>query len=133
MAKNLAKFKVQLKTRECLVQAVYQLNFADTSLEELCEQFFKENRPDKMDFNYFKQSLESLLANLTDINQAIESSAENPKDLNLMDKAIIQFGLNEILLRKLDRAVVIDEAIRLANKFSSPNAYKLINAVLDKA
>ena len=133
MAKNLAKFKVQLKTRECLVQAVYQLNFADTSLEELCEQFFKENRPDKMDFNYFKQSLESLLANLTDINQAIESSAENPKDLNLMDKAIIQFGLNEILLGKLDRAVVIDEAIRLANKFSSLNAYKLINAVLDKA
>ena len=133
MAKNLAKFKVQLKTRECLVQAVYQLNFADTSLEELCEQFFKENRPDKMDFNYFKQSLESLLANLTDINQTIESSAENPKDLNLMDKAIIQFGLNEILLGKLDRAVVIDEAIRLANKFSSLNAYKLINAVLDKA
>ena len=133
MAKNLAKFKVQLKTRECLVQAVYQLSFSETSLEELCEQFFKENRPDKMDFNYFKQSLESLLANLADINQTIESSAENPKDLNLMDKAIIQFGLNEILLGKLDRAVVIDEAIRLANKFSSTNAYKLINAVLDKA
>ena len=55
MAKNLAKFKVQLKTRECLVQAVYQLSFSETSLEELCEQFFKENRPDKMDFNYFKQ------------------------------------------------------------------------------
>lgn len=133
MAKNLAKFKVQLKTRECLVQAVYQLSFSETSLEELCEQFFKENRPDKMDFNYFKQALESLLANLEDINQAIEGSAENPKDLNLMDKAIIQFGLNEILLGKLDRAVVIDEAIRLANKFSSQNAYKLINAVLDKA
>ena len=133
MAKNLAKFKVQLKTRECLVQAVYQLSFSETSLEELCEQFFKENRPDKMDFNYFKQSLESLLANLADINQTIESSAENPKALNLMDKAIIQFGLNEILLGKLDRAVVIDEAIRLTNKFSSPNAYKLINAVLDKA
>ncbi len=115
------------------MQAVYQLSFSETSLEELCEQFFRENRPDKMDFNYFKQALESLLANLPDINQTIESSAENPKDLNLMDKAIIQFGLNEILLGKLDRAVVIDEAIRLANKFSSPNAYKLINAVLDKA
>ena len=133
MAKNLAKFKVQLKTRECLVQAVYQLSFSEASLEELCEQFFKENRPDKMDFNYFKQSLESLLANLAEINKTIESAAENPKDLNLMDKAIIQFGLNEILLGKLDRAVVIDEAIRLANKFSSPNAYKLINAVIDKA
>jgi transcription antitermination factor NusB len=133
MAKNLAKFKVQLKTRECLVQAVYQLSFSVMSLEELCEQFFKENRPDKMDFNYFKQSLESLLANLAEINKTIESAAENPKDLNLMDKAIIQFGLNEILLGKLDRAVVIDEAIRLANKFSSPNAYKLINAVIDKA
>ena len=115
------------------MQAVYQLSFSETSLEELCEQFFKENRPDKMDFNYFKQSLESLLANLAEINKTIESAAENPKDLNLMDKAIIQFGLNEILLGKLDRAVVIDEAIRLANKFSSPNAYKLINAVIDKA
>jgi len=132
MAKNLAKFKVQLKTRECLVQAIYQLGFSDASTEELCEQFFKENRPEKMDFNYFKKSLESLLKNLAVINQSIESSIDNPNDLHQMDKAIIQFGLNEIKLGVLDKAVVIDEAIRLANKFSSPNAYKLINAVLDK-
>ena len=132
MAKNLAKFKSQLKTRECLVQAIYQLNFSDASLEELCEQFFKENRPDKMDFNYFKKSLESLLPNLKQLNQTIENNTENPKDLNQMDKAIIKFGLNEISMGKLDRPIIIDEAIRLANKFSSPNAYKLINAFLDK-
>ena len=132
MAKNLAKFKSQLKTRECLVQAIYQLNLSETNLEELCEQFFKENRPDKMDFNYFKKSLESLLPNLNQLNQTIEKNTENPKDLNQIDKAIIQFGLNEISMGTLDKPVIIDEAIRLAHKFSSPNAYKLINAFLDK-
>ncbi|MEK9650066.1 MAG: transcription antitermination protein NusB [Gammaproteobacteria bacterium] len=133
MTKNLAKFKSQLKTRECLVQAIYQMGFGDLSVEELCEQFFTENRPDKMDFNYFKKALEAYLSNLSQINQTIEKIAEHPNDLHLMDKAIIQFGLNEITLGFLDKAIIIDEAIRLANKFSSPNSYRLINAVLDKA
>jgi N utilization substance protein B len=32
----------------------------------------------------------------------------------------------------LDKPIVIDESIRLARKFSSPDSYKFINANLDR-
>ena len=49
-----------------------------------------------------------------------------------MDKAILYFALNEMIYGQLDKPIVIDEAIRLSKKFSSPESYKFINANLDK-
>ena len=40
--KNLAKHKIAVKTREVLVQAIYQHLFEKTSSEEILEQFRKE-------------------------------------------------------------------------------------------
>ena len=48
------------------------------------------------------------------------------------DKAIFYFALNEMVYGSLDKPIVIDESIRLARKFSSPDSYKFINANLDK-
>ena len=52
--------------------------------------------------------------------------------MDLIDKAIFYFALNEMVYGTLDKPIVIDESIRLARKFSSPDSYKFINANLDK-
>ena len=52
--------------------------------------------------------------------------------MDLIDKAIFYFALNEMTFGVLDKPIVIDESIRLAKKFSSPDSYKFINANLDK-
>ena len=52
--KNLAKHKIAVKTREVLVQAIYQHLFEKTSSEEILEQFRKEHRSGKVDFKRFK-------------------------------------------------------------------------------
>ena len=52
--------------------------------------------------------------------------------MDLIDKAIFYFALNEMVFGVLDHPIVIDESIRLARKFSSPDSYKFINANLDK-
>ena len=52
--KNLAKHKIAVKTREVLVQAIYQHLFEKTPSQEILEQFKKEHRSEKVDFKRFK-------------------------------------------------------------------------------
>ena len=50
----------------------------------------------------------------------------------LDDKSILIFAINEMFYGTLDKPIIIDESIRLAKKFSSPDSYKFLNATLDK-
>ena len=53
-------------------------------------------------------------------------------ELELIDRAILYYGIYEIKTKELPKEVVIDECIRLSKKFSSPDSYKFINVYLDK-
>ena len=133
MSKNLGKYKQELKTRECLVQAIYQYIFQESKLDSLIDQFLKENSPKKISFNYFKKRLENIFE-LSDDLKSITRSQQNKKSENLekIDEAIIWLGIVEIRANELDHPIVIDECIRLAKKFSNPNSYKFVNAKLDE-
>ena len=133
MTKNLGKYKQELKTRECLVQAIYQYIFQESKLNSLIDQFLKENSPKKISFNYFKKRLENIFE-LSDDLKSITRSQQNKKSENLekIDEAIIWLGIVEIRANELDHPIVIDECIRLAKKFSNPNSYKFVNAKLDE-
>ena len=133
MSKNLGKYKQELKTRECLVQAIYQYIFQESNLNSLIDQFLKENTPKKISFNYFKKRLENIFEHSDDL-KSITRSQKNKKSENLekIDEAIIWLGIIEIRANELDHPIVIDECIRLAKKFSNPNSYKFVNAKLDE-
>ena len=133
MSKNLGKYKQELKTRECLVQAIYQYIFQESNLNSLIDQFLKENTPKKISISYFKKRLENIFEYSDDL-KSITRSEENKKGENLekIDEAIIWLGIIEIRANELDHPIVIDECIRLAKKFSNPNSYKFVNAKLDE-
>ena len=133
MSKNHSKYKQELKTRECLVQAIYQYIFQESNLNSLIDQFLKENTPKKISFNYFKKRLENIFEHSDDL-KSITRIQKNKKSENLekIDEAIIWLGIVEIRANELDHPIVIDECIRLAKKFSNPNSYKFVNAKLDE-
>ena len=132
MSKNLGKFKQELQTRECLVQAIYQYLFHESNLNSLIDQFLKENTPKKISFDYFKQRLENIFEQSDDLKK-ITGDLKNDKheNLEIIDEAILWLGIVEIRANELDHPIVIDECIRLSKKFSNPNSYKFINAKLD--
>ncbi len=53
-------------------------------------------------------------------------------NIEIIDKSVMYFAINEMIAGNLDKPVVIDESLRLSKKFSSPESYKFINASLDK-
>ena len=132
MTKNLGKYKQELQTRECLVQAIYQYIFHESNLHSLIDQFLKENTPKKISFNYFKQRLENIFEQVDDLkNITRDLKNSQGESLEIIDEAILWLGIVEIRANELAHPVVIDECIRLAKKFSNPNSYKFVNAKLD--
>ncbi|MGB0711239.1 MAG: transcription antitermination protein NusB [Gammaproteobacteria bacterium] len=130
--KNLANFKTQIKTRDYLVQAIYQYFFNNQDIGSIISQFKKEHENKKVDFPKFIKSLESIQSNEDKINDILISLGVKDSNMDLIDKSILYFALNEMIYGDLDKLVVIDEALRLSKKFSSPDSYKFINANLDK-
>ena len=130
--KNLANFKVAVKTRECLVQAVYQMLFNDDSVSKVIDQFKDEHKAKKVDFKMFSLSLKSINKNRKKIESILTSLKIKSSSIELIDKSILFFAINEMLFGNLDRPIAIDESLRLSKKFSSPDSYKFINVSLDK-
>ena len=132
MPKNLAKYKQELQTRECLVQAIYKYIFHESNLHSLIDQFLKENTPKKISFNYFKQRLENIFEQADALREITRDLKNNEgESLEIIDEAILWLGIIEIRANELEHPIVIDECIRLAKKFSNPNSYKFVNAKLD--
>lgn len=53
-------------------------------------------------------------------------------ELNIIEKGILRIGAYELINNLNDRAVIINEAVRLAKIYADPKAASLINGVLDK-
>lgn len=130
--KNLANFKIEVRTREYLIQAIFQMLFNDQKAPKIIKQFKEEHKSKKVDFKMFSSSMKSIEKNTEKIETSIASLAIKNSSIELIDKSILYFAINEMLFGELDKLVTIDESLRLSKKFSSPNSYKFINAALDK-
>tara|TARA_B100001287_G_scaffold234393_1_gene206151 strand:+ start:2695 stop:3105 length:411 start_codon:yes stop_codon:yes gene_type:complete len=130
--KNLANFKIQIRTREYLVQAIYQYFFNNQDISDIVDQFKDEHKNKKVDFDKFSSSLKSIKNNKSEFKEILDSMNVKDSNMDLIDKSILYFALNEMIYGDLDKPVIIDESLRLSKKFSSPESYKFINANLDK-
>ena len=130
--KNLASFKIAVRTREYLIQAIFQMLFNDQKTSKIIKQFKEEHKSKKVDFKSFSISIKSIEKNKNKIENIIKSLNIKNSSIELIDKSILYFAINEMLFGELDKPVIIDESLRLSKKFSSPDSYKFINASLDK-
>ena len=130
--KNLANFKVEVRTREYLIQAIFQMLFDNQKASKIIKQFKEVHKTKKVDFKMFTSSMKSIEKNIKKIEDAITSISIQTANIELIDKSILYFAINEMLYGELDKPVIIDESLRLSKKFSNPESYKFINATLDK-
>ena len=130
--KNLASFKVSVRTREYLIQAIFQMLFDNQKASKIIKQFKEVHKTKKVDFKMFTSSMKSIEKNIKKIEDTITSLSIQTSNIELIDKSILYFAINEMLYGELDKPVIIDESLRLSKKFSNPESYKFINATLDK-
>ena len=123
--KNLVNFKVAVKTRELLVQAIFQMLFSNQEVSKIIDQFKNEHRNRKIDFDMFANSLNSIQDNIEKIESILISLNIKDSSIEIIDKSVLYFAINEMINGDLDKPVVIDESLRLSKKFSSPVSYNI--------
>ena len=120
------------KTRELVIQALYQKTISGDSNTKV----LKELKQTQKGLNTEKvgeivKDIKSLEHKFIDI---ISKFSNIPTSrIGEIELSILYLALYEISESKLDKPIIINEAIKLAKKFGQNSSHKFINAILDKA
>ena len=118
------------KTREILLQALYQKEISDISNTNLINQFKKAYR--EFDISKVTEKLKGINKNNDSLNKSIaDNSSIQVKSIGEIEISILRQSIFEIENSEIDYPIVINEAIKLAKKFGQEDSYRFINGVLD--
>jgi N utilization substance protein B len=123
------------KAREIVLQSLYEAEFSDLSSEEILENQTVRRSSSGETVEYARELLSKTLANIDTLDQKIASVLKNweMNRISLVDKNILRFALAEILFfPHVPSKVIINEAIEIAHKYSSQDAGKFVNGILDR-
>lgn len=118
------------KTREILLQALYQKEISDISNTNLINQFKKAYR--EFDISNVAKNLKGINKNNDSLNKSIaDNSSIEIKSIGEIEISILRQSIFEIENSEIDYPIVINEAVKLAKKFGQEDSYRFINGVLD--
>jgi transcription antitermination factor NusB len=123
------------KAREIVLQALYEAEFSDKPWEEIFADQIDRRGPTADTAEHARNLFFRTMENLSDLDERIESSLENwdIARVALVDKNILRFALAEILyFNEIPSKVIINEAIEIAHRYSSSDAGRFINGLLDR-
>lgn len=123
------------KSRELLLQMLFQSDMGKQGYDEVRRTFWAERGTVDKDTRGFADDLFRVATDrLGDIDTLIEKHAEHWRmdrmaavDRNLLRGSVAEF----IGYPSTPKPVIINEAIEIARKFSSPESAQFINGVLD--
>lgn len=115
--------------RDWVIKLIYQHDINPIDNHDINKQLDYQNL--KSDF--VKDSVESILANIDEIDSIIDNNLidQSFKSLLAIEKSILRVAVNEFVIAKsVPTSVSINEAVELSKKYGNDKSFKLINGVL---
>ncbi len=127
------------RAREAALQILYQWEIGQSPVGRAAQTFFDLQWPDQApaadELREFATALaHDTVSRLAEIDPLIAETAARwrPERMAVIDRLIMRMAIGEMLRdRQTPPAVVINEALELARTFSTEDAVKFINGVLD--
>jgi transcription antitermination protein NusB len=123
------------KSRELVLQMLFQADMGKQAADQVRRTFWAERNEVTDEVKGFADDLFRIATDRTsDIDKLIEGHAEHwrMERMAAVDRNILRASVAEFLgYPTTPRAIVINEAIEIARKFSSPESVQFINGVLD--
>lgn len=123
------------KSRELALQMLYQADLGEQQPEDVRKTFWKGRSDVGRDVQGFAEDIFRVAQDRSgDIDKLIQGHAENWRmdRMAAVDRNVLRAAVAELIgFPQTPRAVVINEAIEIARKFSSPESAQFINGVLD--
>lgn len=122
------------KAREAALQVLFQTEFNDNSLKDILRLFWKNKKADKEIREFSRALVENVLAHKEEIDSAIQSVSKHWRvsRMAVIDRCILRMAVCELVFGEdIAPAIVINEAIEIAKKYSGTKAANFINGILD--
>jgi N utilization substance protein B len=123
------------KSRELALQMLFQADMGKQGPEEVRRSFWRERGAVEAEVQGFAEDLFRVASDRApEIDGLIEGHAEHwrMERMAAVDRNLLRAAVAELLgFPATPRAVVINEALEIARKFSSPESVQFINGVLD--
>jgi transcription antitermination protein NusB len=123
------------KSRELALQMLFQADMGKQSSEEVGRTFWSARGEVEEGTRSFAEELfRSAGERALEINALLERHAEHWRleRMAAVDRNILRCGVAEFFaFPETPRAVIINEALEIARKFSAPESVQFINGVLD--
>jgi N utilization substance protein B len=122
------------KAREAALQILFQTEFNDSPIGDVLDLFWKNKKTDKEMREFSRALVENVLAHKEEIDSAIQFVSEHWRvsRMAVIDRCILRMAVSELVFNKdIPPAIVINEAIEIAKKYSSTKSATFINGILD--
>jgi transcription antitermination protein NusB len=123
------------KSRELVLQMLFQADMGRQDAEQVRRTFWGEHKSAAEDVRGFAEDLFRVATDRnTEIDDLIRRHAEHWRmdRMAAVDRNLLRAAVAELIgFPATPRAVVINEALEIARKFSSPESVQFINGVLD--
>ena len=123
------------KARELALQMLFQADMAKQAPDDVRKSFWNERAEVDADVRGFADDLFRIATDRAEeIDKRIEAHAEHwrVERMAAVDRNILRAGVAEFLgFASTPKPVVINEALEIARKFSSPESVNFLNGVLD--
>jgi len=122
------------KAREIVLQALYEAEFSGDA-QAVIDRQVDQRDPNPETADYARQLFGQTVAHRDELDAMIESGLDNWEmdRVALVDKNILRFALAEVLyFPDVPSRVIINEAIEVAHRYSSADAGRFVNGLLDR-
>lgn len=131
----MSKSGTRRKSRELALQMLFQLDMGKQDTEQVRKTFWNERGDLDEKVRGFADDLFRVAAERTaEIDEMIERNAEHWRvdRMAAVDRNVLRCGVAEFVgFPETPKPVVINEALEIARRFSTPESVTFINGVLD--
>jgi N utilization substance protein B len=124
------------KARESTLQILFQLEFDTGEPEVVSDSYWKNKRAAKEIKDHSRWLVEKISSHREEIDNLIQSVSANWRisRMAIVDRNILRIAVCELLYEEsMAPAIVINEAIEIAKKYSSEHGATFVNGILDAA
>jgi len=123
------------KSREFVLQMLFQADMGKQTPDEVRSTFWREHKGAAEEAKDFAEQLFAVATDRSaEVDALIERHAQHWRmdRMAAVDRNVLRSAVAEMMgFPATPRAVVINEALEIARRFSSPEAVQFINGVLD--
>jgi len=122
------------KAREETLRILFRLEFENTQVEKTLNQYWENKKASEEIKEYSNWLVNGIISNQPKIDIIIQQVSEHWRisRMALVDRNILRMAVFELLYEEnIAPAIVINEAIEIAKKYSGDEAATFVNGVLD--